>query len=286
MTEKDMWADLIRRVDVVPAILEATAAGRALYRFEDGSVLTVAIEGPYELAGPDGEALARGDGTGLVSLKEGYARLVGILARGLLEGRPRGASWLSEGARAWGESHATELRFLVDHGGKGVVASAAGRAWLAGYRAGAEAAGTSATEALGLTAAYTPIGDGRWMARVLELPGAISQGETLEEVRENIADAVGLLLKARREEADRELEDREGAIREPLLPRPATEPEAPRIHELPHDVAMEILARRGHSAASAEEYLAISRGEDMDDVIYETEEQTRAAAAAPTEDED
>ncbi len=116
MTEKDMWEDLMRREDVVPAFLEATATGRVLYRFEDGSVLTVAIEGPYELAGPDGEALACGDGTGLVSLREGYARLVGILAAGLLGGCPRGASRPSEGARAWGESHALELRFLVDHG--------------------------------------------------------------------------------------------------------------------------------------------------------------------------
>ncbi|MDP9479340.1 MAG: hypothetical protein M3R38_27310 [Actinomycetota bacterium] len=118
------------------------------------------------------------------------------------------------------------------------LASAVGRAWLAGYRTGradeysvGAAARTSAAEALGLTAVYTPIGDGRWTARVPELPGAISQGRTLEEVRENMADAVGLLLKARREEADRELEDREDAIREPLLPRPVTEPEARRIHE-------------------------------------------------------
>ncbi len=181
----------------------------------------------------------------------------------------------------------------ADERGGDELALAVGREWLSGYRAGradgsaeGEAAGTSATEDLGLTAVYTPIEDGRWMAQVLEIPGAISQGQTLEEVRENIAGAVGLLLKARREEADRELEDREGAIREPLLPRPATEPEAPRIHELPHDVAMEILARRGHTAASAEEYLAISRGENMDDVQTETEAETRAALRAPTEDED
>ncbi len=174
------------------------------------------------------------------------------------------------------------------------LASAVGRAWLAGYRTGradeyavGAAARTSATEALGLTALYTPTGDGRWMARVPELPGAVSQGETLEEVRENMADAVGLLLKVRREEADRELEDREGAIREPLPLRPATEPEALEIHELPYYVAMEILTKnRGYSVGYAEEYLAISRGESMDDVIYETEEEGRASAAAPTEDED
>ncbi len=63
-----------------------------------------------------------------------------------------------------------------------------------------------------------------------------------------------------------------------------TDPEAPRIHELPHNVALEILARRGYTGAFAEEQLAISRGENMDDVFYETEEQTRAAVANPTED--
>ncbi len=65
-----------------------------------------------------------------------------------------------------------------------------------------------------------------------------------------------------------------------------TEPEGLRIHELPRDVALEILARRGFTGDYAEEQLAISRGEDMDDVFYETEEQTRAAVANPTEDED
>ncbi len=48
-----------------------------------------------------------------------------------------------------------------------------------------------------------------------------------------------------------------------------TEPEALRIHELPRDVALIILARRGYTGDRAEEQLAISRGENMDDVIYE-----------------
>lgn len=73
-------------------------------------------------------------------------------------------------------------------------------------------------EDLRFTVAYTPIEDGWWMAQVLELPEAISQGETLEEARENIRDAVRELLKIRREEAEREFGAREGAIREPLLP--------------------------------------------------------------------
>ncbi len=75
-----------------------------------------------------------------------------------------------------------------------------------------------AMEELQFTVIYTPIEDGWYMAQVLELPEAISQGETLEEAREMIRDAVRELLETRREEAERELGAREGAIREPLLP--------------------------------------------------------------------
>ncbi len=73
-------------------------------------------------------------------------------------------------------------------------------------------------EALGFTVVYTPIEDGWYMAQVLELPEAISQGETLEEAREMIRDAVRELLELRREEAERELEGREDLVREPLAP--------------------------------------------------------------------
>ena len=38
----------------------------------------------------------------------------------------------------------------------------------------------------------------------LELPGAISQGETLEELKENMKDAISLILKSIKEEADRQ----------------------------------------------------------------------------------
>jgi predicted RNase H-like HicB family nuclease len=53
-----------------------------------------------------------------------------------------------------------------------------------------------------LTAVYEQVskseGDG-YVAYVEELPGAISEGETLEEARENLRDAVELLLEANRE---------------------------------------------------------------------------------------
>ena len=47
------------------------------------------------------------------------------------------------------------------------------------------------------------------------MPEAITQGETLEEARENLKDAIQLLLEVRREDAEKELEGRE-VIRESL----------------------------------------------------------------------
>jgi len=40
---------------------------------------------------------------------------------------------------------------------------------------------------------------GGYVAYVEELPGAISEGETLDEARENLRDAISLLLEANRE---------------------------------------------------------------------------------------
>jgi predicted RNase H-like HicB family nuclease len=66
---------------------------------------------------------------------------------------------------------------------------------------------------LALTAVYKKVGDG-YAAYVEELPGANSQGDTLEEARENLREAVELVIEANRALA------REGAdadvIREPL----------------------------------------------------------------------
>ena len=65
---------------------------------------------------------------------------------------------------------------------------------------------------------FEPIEDGWWMARCEEIPQAITQGETLDEAREMLADAVRLVLEVRREKAERELRGnpREGVVREPL----------------------------------------------------------------------
>jgi predicted RNase H-like HicB family nuclease len=49
-----------------------------------------------------------------------------------------------------------------------------------------------------LTAIYEQVSEsegGGYVAYVEELPGAISEGDTLEEARENLRDAVALLLE-------------------------------------------------------------------------------------------
>ena len=55
------------------------------------------------------------------------------------------------------------------------------------------------------TAIYEHTEDGWWVASVPEIPGAHSQGRTLEEAREMIKDAVRLLLEVRREDAEQEM---------------------------------------------------------------------------------
>lgn len=48
-----------------------------------------------------------------------------------------------------------------------------------------------------LTAIYHKVGEG-YIGFVEEVPGANSQGETLEEVRDNLREAVGLIIDANR----------------------------------------------------------------------------------------
>jgi predicted RNase H-like HicB family nuclease len=55
-----------------------------------------------------------------------------------------------------------------------------------------------------LTAVYMKVPEG-YIGFVEELPGANTQGETLEEVRENLKEAVQLVLEANRELAERSL---------------------------------------------------------------------------------
>ena len=66
-----------------------------------------------------------------------------------------------------------------------------------------------------LTAVFEPAEEGGFIAYVEELPGANTQGETLDEARENLLDAVRELLAANRESAEQQLAGR-AVIREPL----------------------------------------------------------------------
>ena len=56
---------------------------------------------------------------------------------------------------------------------------------------------------------------GWWVASCLEMPEAITQGETLEEARKIFKDAIRLLLEVRREDGEKELEGKD-VIRKPL----------------------------------------------------------------------
>ena len=55
-----------------------------------------------------------------------------------------------------------------------------------------------------LTAVYMQVPEG-YIAFVEELPGANTQGDTLEEARENLREAVELVLEANRELAEKSL---------------------------------------------------------------------------------
>ena len=64
------------------------------------------------------------------------------------------------------------------------------------------------------TAVYMQVPDG-YIAFVEELPGANTQGATLEEARENLREAVALVLEANRELAEKSLVGQD-VLREPL----------------------------------------------------------------------
>jgi predicted RNase H-like HicB family nuclease len=55
-----------------------------------------------------------------------------------------------------------------------------------------------------LTAVFIPVAEG-YVASIEELPGANTQGATLEEARENLREAVKLVLAANRELAEQAL---------------------------------------------------------------------------------
>lgn len=66
-----------------------------------------------------------------------------------------------------------------------------------------------------LTAVFQKVPEG-FIGYVEELPGANTQGTTLEETRENLKEAVELVLAANRQLAEEALSGQD-VIREPLL---------------------------------------------------------------------
>lgn len=65
-----------------------------------------------------------------------------------------------------------------------------------------------------LTAVFQKVPEG-YIGFVEELPGANTQGATLEEARTNLQEAIGLVLEANRVLAEESLKDKD-VIREPL----------------------------------------------------------------------
>jgi predicted RNase H-like HicB family nuclease len=68
---------------------------------------------------------------------------------------------------------------------------------------------------MSLTAVFMKVPEG-YIAFVEELPGANTQGETLEEARANLNEAVAMVLDANRELSARSLEGAE-VVRETLI---------------------------------------------------------------------
>ena len=67
---------------------------------------------------------------------------------------------------------------------------------------------------LNLTAVFLEVPEG-YIGFVEELPGANTQGKTLDEARKNLEEAVALVLEANRELAEESLQGKV-VIREPL----------------------------------------------------------------------
>lgn len=70
---------------------------------------------------------------------------------------------------------------------------------------------------LTLTAIFEEAEEGGYVGFVPELPGANTQGQSLEEVRENLTEAVELILHSNREECERNFSNSEKVIRERLV---------------------------------------------------------------------
>ena len=55
---------------------------------------------------------------------------------------------------------------------------------------------------LKLTIIYSPCEEGGYTAYIKELRGVVSEGETITQARENVIDALGLMLELDRDESE------------------------------------------------------------------------------------
>jgi predicted RNase H-like HicB family nuclease len=74
---------------------------------------------------------------------------------------------------------------------------------------------------LTLTTIFEEAEEGGFIGYVAELPGANTQGETLEETRENLVEAIQLILEANREQFEKQLPPGSKLTREQLVLRAA-----------------------------------------------------------------
>jgi len=65
-----------------------------------------------------------------------------------------------------------------------------------------------------LTAIFEPAKEGGYTCFVEEIPAAISQGETLDEAKANLLDALKLVLACQRELSEKDMSP--NALREPI----------------------------------------------------------------------
>ena len=79
---------------------------------------------------------------------------------------------------------------------------------------------TAMTE-LTLTAIFEEADEGGFIGYVAELPGANTQGETIEEVRENLTEAIELILNSNRQEFEKNFSSNGKVTRETLVLRAA-----------------------------------------------------------------
>ena len=70
---------------------------------------------------------------------------------------------------------------------------------------------------LTLTAIFEEAEEGGYIGYVAEVPGANTQGKTLDEVRENLSEAVELILHSNREEFEKRASNSGKVIREQLV---------------------------------------------------------------------